>query len=267
MTNNSMLSENERAALHKILARDPIWTAYALADLQPEFDPYCHWYRAEDGIVLIFTGLEPPILLTVGPSAAVGKALKKAVLPDQVYVSTRIEHLPLVEALYDLSDDARPMLRMALQDTAVINAVAIDTETRSMVVRLTRKDEKEIDTLLQIGGPFTPDGYDPFQLENGVFFGIRGERGELLAMGGTHIVDWQQGIGTIGNMYTHPAHRGRGYGSTILQEVVATLLQQDVSNIVLNVDQRNAGAQRIYKRLGFVEHCPFMEGSGQKIDN
>jgi predicted GNAT family acetyltransferase len=30
---------------------------------------------------------------------------------------------------------------------------------------------------------------------------------------------------------------------------------------VLNVNQRNAAAIRIYERLGFERHCPFLEGS------
>ena len=258
-----MLNETERSKLHSILAQDPVWSAYALADLQPEFDPYCQWTRVQagdaDGLVLIFTGLEPPILLTVGPAAAVEEALKVVSLPEQVYVSAQDEHFPLVETLYDLGDDARPMFRMGLQDQEALRA-----NSRTDAVRLTRNDEVEINQLLSLGGPFTPDAYDPFQLNNGIFCGIKVE-GELVAMGGTHIVDWQQGIGAVGNMYTHPEHRGQGHGSAILQAVVSALLDRDVSNIVLNVDQRNVGAQRIYKRLGFVMHGPFMEGIGRRI--
>ncbi|MBV7332885.1 GNAT family N-acetyltransferase [Chloroflexi bacterium TSY] len=262
------MNESERAALRDILNRDPIWAAYGLADLQPEFDSYCSWYQTQtdagNGVVLIFAGLEPPALLTIGPAAAIEQTLNLVNHPEQVYVSVQNEHFSLIEQIYDLGNNARPMLRMGLQNPEKIDAVS-QGDVMSMTIRLTRDDEERIDQLLSHGGAFTPDGYDPYQLDNGTFFAINHPDGELVAMGGTHIVDWQQGIGAVGNMYTHPNVRGKGFGTAILQRVVKALLERNVTNIVLNVDQRNLGAQRIYKRLGFEVHCPFMEGIGRKI--
>ena len=94
----------------------------------------------------------------------------------------------------------------------------------------------------------------------GVFYGVEDERGELAAVGGTHIVDYTARIAAVGNMYTRPDCRGQGYASAVLAAIVTALQDAGVATIVLNVDQRNTAARRIYERFGFVVHCPYIEG-------
>ena len=106
-----------------------------------------------------------------------------------------------------------------------------------------------LNALYACGGPFAPDAFEGYQLDNGVFFGVEGENGELIAAGGTHIVDWTYGIGAIGNMYTRPDQRGNGYAAAVLQGIVLALREGDVGNIVLNVDQRNVGAKRFVREV------------------
>ena len=65
-------------------------------------------------------------------------------------------------------------------------------------------------------------------------------------------------------MYTHPAYRRRGYSAAILRAIVRELLQRGVTNIVLNVDQRNPGAQALYLAHGFIVHVPYFEGTGNR---
>jgi ribosomal protein S18 acetylase RimI-like enzyme len=130
--------------------------------------------------------------------------------------------------------------------------------------RLGRADAPDLQTLFAHGGEFTPNAFDPYQLDGGVFYGIFGGPGELLAVGGTHIVDWSSGVAAIGNMYTRSDQRGRGYASVILAAIIAELRDRQVANIVLNVEQRNQGAQRLYARHGFVVYCSFVEGIGVK---
>jgi predicted GNAT family acetyltransferase len=64
----------------------------------------------------------------------------------------------------------------------------------------------------------------------------------------------------VGNVFTHPDHRGRGYGTATTGAVVAELLQRGIRDVVINVDQENVVAVRIYERLGFERYCPFLEG-------
>lgn len=253
----------DMARISAILQADPIWCAYALADLQPDFLPYCYWSVAEgaasDGLVLLFTLLDPPPVISVGSADAVASALARMPLPEQIYLNVREEHLPLVEAYYDVPDGLIPMLRMGLTHPS-----PLPFEPHPQLVRLTRADADRLSALYAHGGPFTPDAFDPYQIDNGVFFGIESAEGELWAAGGTHIVDAERGIATIGNMYVHPAHRGQGLGSAVLQALLAEFAARGWETVVLNVDQRNVRAQRLYERHGFSVHCPFIEGIGHK---
>lgn len=267
------IEEETQAQIRAILLADPIWSAYALADLQPAYEPHCRWgtittrgldQRERTGLALLFDGLKPPILLTVGEPDLVrwlldDWALDRA-LPNVVYLSVREEHEPAVQTWYDNAGDRRPMTRMALTGD-----ISLPTALAPGVVRLGPEAADGIATLYAHGGPFTPDAFAPAQLADGVFFGVAAEDGGLLAVGGTHIVDRTSGVAALGNMYTHPAARGQGHAGAILAALVATLRTEGLSTIVLNVDRRNATAIRLYERHGFTVHCPFLEGKARRI--
>ncbi|MCB0112454.1 MAG: GNAT family N-acetyltransferase [Caldilineaceae bacterium] len=249
--------------IHTILSTDPIWSAYALADLQPAFEPYCRWLTADSedgpGVVLVFSGLDPAILLTAGSAAAVETILQETPdLPRTVYLSIRQEHFAAVDRVYDNSADHRRMLRMALPSNVHLAV------TDALVNRLTPADAHRLLALYAHGGPFTPDGFDPYQLAEGVFFGREDDDGSLVAAGGTHIVHRGEGIAAIGNIYTRPDSRGRGHAKAITAAIVSALQADGVHTIVLNVDQRNEKAQALYQKLGFTIHCPFIEGVAEK---
>ena len=276
--------------VRRILQRDPAWAAYAIADLQPGFAEQCVWFTGENvadesGLVMLYAGLTPPILFAMGPRGAVAAALARAAdaghLPDEVYMSIREEHKAAVGHWYDLSaawDDRRPMVRMALAAAAsfvaAASAAVLEESTRSTataaeaaatpaVARLQRlnvTDAPRLEVLFAQGGDFAPDAFDAAQIDNGVFYGVEGPGSELLAAGGTHIVDWQAGVAAVGNFYTQPMARGKGHAGALLGAIVHDLHAGGVTNIVLNVDQRNATAQRLYARHGFVGHCRFVEG-------
>ena len=93
---------------------------------------------------------------------------------------------------------------------------------------------------------------------------MTGAAGELLAAGGTHILDRQSGVAAIGNIYTRPDQRGQGYASAVFQAIAGTLMDENYSNIFLNVNQRNTTARQLYQRYRFEIYCPFLEGTGIK---
>jgi len=248
--------------IEAILRRDPIWSIYAIADLQPAFASYCHWSVVDDSrgqaALLLFTALHPPILFAIGDEAAVALALTGDIWPDQIYVTLRPEHLPLVGVYYTLGEP-HPMVRMVLGQ-----GVRFTPPTMPHLVRLQSTDAAAIHTLYAQGGPFTPDYFDPYQLDDGVFYGVKDEAGVLCAVGGTHIIAWEAGMGAIGNMYTHPAQRGKGYARAVLSAIVTELQTRNVTTIVLNVDERNAAARRLYEQLGFTTYCSYVEAEGMK---
>lgn len=261
--------------VRRFLAADPVWATYALADLQPHLAADCRWLLAPtgDALALIYRGLQPPVLLTVGEPAALDQVLSAAAeegeLPETIYASIREEHLPVVSRYFDLQSDLRPMLRMKLADPRALGAGgcklgAADQEAaEQQIVRLAGAQAADVFRLLQHSGPFTPDAFSPAQMDAGVFFGLYAES-ELLAVGGTHVVDYEQRLAAIGNMYTHPAHRRRGYAAAILRAIACELLAREVGQIVLNVDQRNPSAHALYLAHGFVVHVPYFEGKGNR---
>ncbi len=254
------------AMIRNILHQDCIWAAYALADLQPAFAPYTHWSVGQsdegDGLALLFTGLTPPILVTVGPAAAVRAALAQADLPAEVFISAREEHHAPIAQFYDFANRIQPMWRMIPTDPSKVQLPSL-----ANLVRLKMADGERLQKLYSYGGEFTPDFFDPYQLQNGVYFGIMGkddmgEDNTLLASGGTHILERQEGVAAIGNIYTRPDQRGKGYASAVFQAIVATLIAEKFTNIFLNVNQRNITARKLYERYGFTVYCPFLEGNG-----
>jgi ribosomal protein S18 acetylase RimI-like enzyme len=264
-----------------LLADDPVWSAYAIADLQPAMTPYCRWFTHTDGdahaVALIFDGLEPPVLFTKGDPMALAAALAGVALPTQVYLSVREEHAPVLAQWYDHRDQ-RHMWRMVwrerkwktgnvLQQTAS-NRQSLASQSLNLPIlpngfqlrRLTGADVAAVKALFAHGGLFTPDAFAAHQVELGVFYGVEDEHGALAAVGGTHVVDYAAQLAAIGNMYTRPGCRGRGFASAVLGAIVASLQADGVTTIVLNVDHRNPDARRIYERFGFVVHCPYIEG-------
>jgi ribosomal protein S18 acetylase RimI-like enzyme len=262
------LPEPDLPEVERILFADPIWAAYAIADLQPAMAGHCRWLTAHgaegDALALIYRGLQPPILLTVGAPAVLAELLdgSRAELPPAIYASIRNEHQPAVSRYYDLSADTRPMWRMVLADAQVAEHAASSAHRSGLTaVRLAGAQTEDVLRLLAHGGPFSPDAFSPAQIDQGVFFGIY-EGADLLAVGGTHIVDRTAAIAAIGNMYTHPHARRRGHSAAILRAIVGDLLRQKIDTIVLNVDQRNRGAQALYRAHGFVMHTAYTEGKG-----
>ncbi|HAL61254.1 MAG TPA: hypothetical protein DCP08_02480, partial [Chloroflexi bacterium] len=102
--------------------------------------------------------------------------------------------------------------------------------------------------------------FAPYQLDSGVYYGVE-VGGELVSAAGTHLVSPTYQIAAVGNIFTHPSHRGQGYATACTSAVVEELLSRSLE-IVLNVAQSNEVALRLYKRLGFREYCPFIEALG-----
>jgi ribosomal protein S18 acetylase RimI-like enzyme len=157
----------------------------------------------------------------------------------------------LVESFYDWPE-AVPMWRMVLP-AGQFQPVEGDC------VALGVDDAAELEALYALGGG---PAFSPRQLEAGAFWGLR-VAGSLLAAAGTHLVSVTYGVGAIGNVFTHPGHRGQGYGTATTSAVVEDLMAQGIEAIVLNVGQENRAGVRVYEKLGFERYCPFWEGAAE----
>jgi GNAT superfamily N-acetyltransferase len=244
---------DDRSIILEYLESDHWYSAYAIGDLEPGLFEQCIWAGAEkagrlEALALLFKGLEPPALLLMGKVEGLQNILEERLFPERVYLTCRQEHLSLTRAFYNL-EKAIPMWRMILR-TERFKPVRGDT------VRLEPSQTDQLAALYALG---ENRAYSPNQLQQGIFFGIF-DGGHLVATAGTHLVSSTYSVAAMGNVFTHPHYRGRGYGTQTTSAVVTELLRSSIRDIILNVRQANTSAIHIYERLGFERYCPFLEG-------
>jgi ribosomal protein S18 acetylase RimI-like enzyme len=246
------------------LQRDRLYAAYAIGDLEPSLFAQCQWFGAEDdgkmqalrlgsgqALALFFTGLNPPALFTMGDTAGLAAILDSALQPERAYFTCRAEHLPVVEASYAL-DEVQRMLRMAVNPAGV----------RPVPGPTVKLDLSHLDALHQLYRLGGGEAFAPYQLRDGVYYGVEAD-GQLVSVAGTHLVSPTYGVAAVGNVFTHPDHRRRGYATACTSHVVEELLAGSL-DVVLNVNQKNVAAIGVYERLGFRRHCPFIEVLGNR---
>lgn len=244
----------EKSDILSFLDKDRWYAAYAIGDLEPSLFAQCQWYGAEDdgelqALALLFSGLEPPVLFTMGEIPGLSMILGSALRPPQIYITCRPEHLPALRAFYNLGTPER-MLRMTLHPADFRPAPG-------EVTRLSPAYTKELERLYSLG---QGNAFRPYQVAQGVFYGIE-RKGRLVATAGTHLVSPTYGIAAVGNVFTDPRYRNQGYGTICTSAVVGELLTRQL-DVVLNVSEANTTAIRIYERLGFRVYCHFIEVIG-----
>lgn len=240
-------------AIHSFLETDRVWAAYALGDLEPSMRPQCEWYGAAlddrlSALALVYKGFTPPALFTMGDWQGIAAIAGSAMRAPCVYLNVREEHLPAIRAHYRL-EWTEPMWRMALHPGDFRPA-------RDGATLLTPQYTQPLKVLYALGGG---GAFTPSQVFAGAFYGIE-ERGQLIAAAGTHVVGETYGVAAVGNVFTHPDHRGRGYAARTTSAVCAELLRRGIRTIILNVARDNAPAMHIYEKLGFKKYLPFIEG-------
>ena len=248
------MSSGDAERAERVLERDRIWSAYALADLDPPHAAHAVWLASEQAVVLTYAGFQPPVLFAAGAPEEVRLLFKQ--IPAGRYLFTLIPtHRALLEDRI-LESHETIMWRMVLRPEA------FDPSLAHGVQRLTLDDLPDLEALFGTG-PDRPDAFDPGQLADEAFFGIR-HATQLVSVAGTHVVSALRGVAAVGNVYTHPAHRGQGLATRTTAAVVHALLQRPgLRTIVLNVARENAAALRCYQRLGFWPFCGYHEGVGR----
>lgn len=251
-----MLTEfRDRAELREWLKarlrREGAWAAYALADLQPGLFEQSRWYVAEGGgLVLEYCGFTPHILMGFGTTEQL-RPLVAGLPPGEYALSWPWTALP---ALAGYATTIVPMYRMALGQ-------GVRLAMPEGVSPLAEADAAAVAALIapSHGTDEDIDAFAASQMQDGAFFGAW-QGGELVGVAGTHVVDAEERLAAVGNVYVRPDVRGQGLGGRLTAAVVAGLQQRGVEMIVLNVKQRNTTAQRVYTQLGFVIDCAFAEG-------
>ncbi len=254
---------NDTDILLAFLQRDRAYAAYAIGDLEPTLAGACTWFGAWQGtalrtLALIYAGLQPPVLFTMGATAGLRAIVAAAALPAAVMIASQPQHAPTLQARYAF-DRLSSMWRMTVRPADFRPVVTAATQ------RLTPDATPALQALYALGGEHAPDSFRPAQVAEGVFYGIFMEDG-LAAAGGTHLVARQRGVAAVGNIYTHPAYRGRGLATSITSAISTELLTDGLA-VVLNVNEDNAPALAVYQKLGYRCVRRFVEGVGRSIEN
>lgn len=244
-----MFGARAAAEVRDLLEQDPYWSLYALGDLDAERLPHARWMIEGRSIALLYAQFETPILFVLGEARGFARAL-----PERMYLQVQEPALAVIRATHAV-DPIRPAIRMRLESDAFRPVVAAECE------RLTLADSEEVERLYRdgLGAGESPDFFYPSMIGEGVFVGVRRD-GRLVAVAGTHLIGRTAGVAAIGNVYTHASYRRRGLASQTTTGVVKELLRMGIRRIGLNVYEANDAAQRVYRELGFVEHCRYCEG-------
>jgi GNAT superfamily N-acetyltransferase len=244
--------QKHRAHLRRILETDRIWSAYALADLEPRMDRHCEWLFDENAVILIFKGLIPPLLFFQGePNELSG--LQGRVPPGTYQFSLTGTYKALFEKRLKPSHETR-MWRMVLRS---------DDFTGAQMSDIASLGPADLPAILALFADHAdqPDAFDHSQLNEGPFFGIF-DQDELVCLAGIHVLSEWAGVAAVGNVFTRPDKRGQGLATRTSAAVVNALLNLNIRTIVLNVAMQNEPALRCYRRLGFWSYCGYYEGTG-----
>lgn len=234
------------------LERNRLYAAYAVSDLEPEMFQHTHWYLAEAvgqarSLALHFTALDPDALFLMGETAGLAIILGSALRPRRVYVSAMPEHLSALRSFYHLGRPVR-VIRMVLEANAF-------QPPSGKALRLSPAYTRQLERLYSMA---EGDAFSPYQVAQGVFYGVT-DRDRLVATAGTHVVSETYGVAAVGNVFTHPEYRRQGLATLCTRAVVQELLVRRIQTIVLNVHEDNEAAFHIYQRMGFREHCRYVE--------
>ena len=254
--------------VRRVLLHDPIATAYMLGDLDPLYSHSCTWWISSDdgkdvAVLLVYNGLSAPVVITHGAPEGIEliASTKLEDLPWRGHVHLSPDHLEAMQAAFSF-DRMRLMMRMGIDVENLVREVPRPGHDYAPITRLGHRDTGDIVAL----SAFYPDSFfEPHQLSTGHYYGVRtvgrdGQAGELVSVAGVHIVSRVDRIAALGNIVTHPEHRGRGLSTACTAFLAGALADEGMRLLVLNVQRENADARRVYEKLGFREHCTYLEG-------
>lgn len=250
---------HDRDQIRTLLRPRIEYTAYALGQLEPGLFERTQWYWARgdtgSGLVLHSRGGLGDATFVTGDVDALAAILSIHPGPANTYATCQPQHVDELQRVYRLANQ-QPMIRMAVRRDRFVAVGSVPT------VALSGIDIRRVNSLY--GSEGGPSYYVPEHIDAGVYRGVIVE-GRLVAVAGTHVVSRHEGVAVVGNVFTHPSFRGRGFATVATSAVTESLLRY-CEDVVLTVDPRNLPAVRAYQRLGYREVCQLVEASAARRD-
>lgn len=245
--------------LHDALSEDRAYAAYALGHLEPELFERSRFWVAEGergtAVVLHATAIGRTLMVGGDPEGVDAILSLHPGARITILTTAAPEHLPALERTYALSD-ALHMQRMTVAQPSFAPA-------NGTVQRLRGPDVRQLNALYAVEG--RPSYYTQSHIEHSVYYGTFEER-RLVSVAGTHIVAPHVGIAVVGNVFTHPAHRGRGLATGVTSRVTSELFAMGCPLVTLTVDPENTPAVRAYRRLGYAPGARVVEAQARRRD-
>jgi ribosomal protein S18 acetylase RimI-like enzyme len=242
---------SDPTAIRRILLPERAYAAYALAQLEPSLFRIAEWYLSSgpDGAALLLhsRGGLGRALFALGQPEALDAALGLHPGPRFSFGSLRPEHRGAIQK-YFLFTRPHTMLRMSVSTE---NFAPADGQA----VHLTGRDIGAINRLY--AAESGSSAYQPRHIDEGVYFGVQVD-GNLVAIAGTHVVSYSEGVAVVGNVFTHPLYRGGGLAKIATSATTKALLER-CPLVVLTVENENEPAVRVYRRLGYETQCTLHE--------
>jgi RimJ/RimL family protein N-acetyltransferase len=242
----------DRDTIRAMLSPERAYSAYPLAQLDPRTFYDAEWVlsqgsQGEQGLLVhSYSGLGPA-LFAIGDPEAIDVAMGLHPGARFTFGSLRLEHRRVADRHYVMS---RPQTMQRMQVTAESFKAS-----PGPAVRLEIGDLSMINRLYSQEG--TATAYRPEHLEHAVYCGAF-VGGDLVAIAGTHAFSRSERIAVVGNVYTHPSHRGKGMATVATSAVTSELLRW-CDLVVLTVEVENQPAVRVYEKLGYEYVCNMHE--------
>jgi RimJ/RimL family protein N-acetyltransferase len=254
----------EPTAIRAILEPRRAYAAYAIGQLAPRLFPFVRcWYGESErgeGLVMHSGGGLGEAMFTMGHRDTVGAILRLHRGPHATFATAQPEHMPALERFFRVTQQT-VMARMHVSTATFEPAMVTDGHVR--ILRLRSSEARAVNRLYNTEG--APTVYSAAHIDGGYYHGVYYD-GRLVAVAGTHVVAPEEGVAVVGNVFTHPRYRGRGYGTLATGAATAALLRE-CRDVVLTVDPKNIPAVRAYWRLGYTEVCRLIEAPVTRRDS
>jgi ribosomal protein S18 acetylase RimI-like enzyme len=241
--------------LLKHFQRDPVLFAYHLGDLDDFFFADCLWPSIAnersglDDVLLVYGGGGTPTLLAFGLSDRFPNLMRDylPLAPKRFFCHFQKPHGSIFRE-FARETPLGTHLKMKLDEKAFVEySAAVQSNVRN-AIRLDPSHEGALRRLYDVA---YPDNYFmPRMLETGKYFGCI-EQDEIVAVAGVHVVSDEHKIAVLGNITTHPDHRGRSLATAMTRTLVTELVSEG-KTVCLNVKADNVPAIFCYRKLGFI---------------
>jgi ribosomal protein S18 acetylase RimI-like enzyme len=238
--------------------RDRFANAYLIGKLDDLYHPFNRWWGVRDDsgqlrhVLLVYQGLSLPVVFVAGEDNELPVLLQQSqqVIPKRFHFHVLESQLSTLRQHFQVLHYQR-MHRMGLERSA--------WRRGPRDPRVTRLGHRDTAAIMELYHHYPDHFFEPYQLETGLYFGVREPNVGLVAIAGVHVISEEHNVAVIGNLVTHPDYRGQRLATACTSHLLDALFER-VSFIALNVQSNNQPAIRLYTSFGFEPNNIYYEG-------